>query len=236
MSENLGQRWRDACEQIRGAENRNNRESGSVRLIAVSKKHSLEDIEILYRLGQRDFGENYVQELVSKATGAKERCLTEIRWHLIGHLQSNKVKQLVQWVDCVQTLDSPGIVRQLAKRWKESGRSGRLSVLIEVNLSGEDTKSGIEPALLPDLIREVNDHRESLELSGLMCIPAPGEESARMAFKRLRDLASNTPGLPPRCRLSMGMSSDYDIAIAEGSTEVRIGTAIFGPRPVPAQL
>lgn len=236
MSENLGQRWSDACEQIRGAEKRHGREAGSVRLIAVSKKHSLEAIEELYHLGQRDFGENYVQELVSKAAGAKERGLTEIRWHLIGHLQSNKVKQLVQWVDCVQTIDSPGIVRQLAKRWKESGRTGRLPVLIEVDLSGEETKSGIEPALLQDLVREVNEHADVLELSGLMCIPAHGSESARTAFQRLSELAGITPGLPPRCRLSMGMSSDYDIAIAEGSTEVRIGTAIFGPRPDRAQF
>ena len=235
MSGNLEQRWSDACEQLRRAEKRHGREPGSVRLIAVSKKHSLEDIETLYHLGQRDFGENYVQELVSKASGAKARGLMEIRWHMIGHLQSNKVKQLVQWVDCVQTIDSPGLVQQLAKRWKESGRPGRLPVLVEVNPTGEETKSGIEPALLQDLVREIQEHGDTLELAGLMCIPAQGDEAARTAFKRLRELAAGTPGLPPQCRLSIGMSSDYDIAIAEGSTEVRIGTAIFGPRPAAAQ-
>src|SRR5690606_37677247 len=112
---------------------------------AVAKTYPLEAIEALYRLGQRDFGENYVQELVSKAEAAAQRGLEGIRWHFVGHLQSNKARMLIPHVHAIHSVDSVRLAEELAKRWRSSGREGRLPVFLEVNLSGEETKAGVHP-------------------------------------------------------------------------------------------
>lgn len=204
----------------------------SAVLLAVSKGQDASAIEALYRLGHRDFGENYVQELQAKAAELGSRC-PEIRWHFIGHLQTNKVKALAPIVHAVHTVDSEKLARELARRCAESGRSGRLPVFIEVNIDLEASKAGLLPESVPALAQTVAG-LEELELQGLMCIPAPlegpeDEPRVRAAFQALR-------ALEERCRpwtrgkLSMGMSSDYPLALAEGATHVRVGTALFGPR------
>lgn len=207
-----------------------------VCLLAVSKTQPLEAIEELYRLGHRDFGENYVQELVQKARLASERGMSEIRWHFIGHLQTNKVKQLTPWVHAVHSVDSEKLARELASRWRQSGRSGQLEVFLQINIDGESTKSGVGVGEARNLAGKVAAFEE-LKLQGLMCIPenpvaaAVGGESQPSPFERLRELEL-------RCRpythagLSMGMTQDFEQALREGATHIRVGTAIFGARAV----
>jgi pyridoxal phosphate enzyme (YggS family) len=198
-----------------------------VELIAVSKGQTVDAIAALYELGQRDFGENYVQELVAKAQELSERGLFEIRWHFIGHLQSNKAKLLAPWVCAVHSLDSAGTARELAKRWTALGRGEKLPVFLEVNIDGEASKSGVLPEAAPALAGEIGA-QGGLDLRGLMCVPAAG--GSRAAFARLRELEA-------QCRphthgeLSMGMSGDFEDAILEGASWVRVGTSIFGERP-----
>lgn len=192
-----------------------------VTLVAVSKTHPLEAIEALYRLGQRDFGENYVQELVGKAEAARERGLDGIRWHFIGHLQTNKAKALVPWVDVLHTLDSLRLAQEVASRWSAAGRAGRLPVLIEVNVDGEATKSGVAPGEVSALAVAVGA-LGVLELRGLMGLPRNPEP----AFAQLAALARKL-SLP---WLSMGMSGDFGEAIQAGATHIRVGTALFDQR------
>ncbi|MEO5971011.1 MAG: YggS family pyridoxal phosphate-dependent enzyme [Bdellovibrionia bacterium] len=198
-----------------------------VTLIAVSKRQSVDAIEELYRLGQRDFGENYVQELITKAEELNRRGCHEIRWHFIGHLQTNKVKSLIPWVSCVHTVDSTRIAQELAKKWVIAGREGRLPVFIEVNTDREETKSGVNPDEVLPLCEKIAQY-PVLEVLGLMCIP-PLEGDPTSRFK---DLAALERRLRPYSQgmLSMGMSGDFATAIAEGATHIRVGTALFGPR------
>jgi pyridoxal phosphate enzyme (YggS family) len=199
----------------------------SVTLIAVSKKQSVDAIEALYRLGQRDFGENYVQELIEKAEELERRGCVGVRWHFIGHLQMNKVNALIPYVSFVHALDSEKLARRLAQKWAQFKRVGKLPVFIEVNLDQEATKAGLSPERVVEFVRQVSEMPE-LQLLGLMCIPSP-EGDPRLKFKALRELEVQcrpfTQGL-----LSMGMSADFDIAIQEGATHIRVGTALFGDR------
>jgi pyridoxal phosphate enzyme (YggS family) len=200
--------------------------SQKVTLLAVSKTQSVDAIEQLYRLGHRDFGENYAQELVEKAVELQRRHCTEIRWHFIGHLQTNKVKAIIPWVCAVHTLDTLKLALELAKR----GGPQKLAVFIEVNIDQEASKSGVLPAWVPSFIREVGE-LSALDILGLMCIPAPSvsSETTRSAFMQLRELEKVCK---PQSRgmLSMGMSGDFELAIQEGATHVRVGTALFGER------
>jgi pyridoxal phosphate enzyme (YggS family) len=203
---------------------------GKVTLIAVSKTQPVEAIETLYHLGHRDFGENYVQELVEKAEKLREAGCEGIRWHFIGHLQSNKVKALIPIVHAVHSVDSARLAEELAKRWKQAGREGRLPCFVEVNIDHEASKSGVMPEDAAAVAAQVAALPE-LELEGLMAIPASvgGAADALQAFAALHDLEQ-------RCRphttgkLSMGMSDDYELAITQGATHVRLGTALFGSR------
>jgi pyridoxal phosphate enzyme (YggS family) len=200
-----------------------------VTLIAVSKKQTLDAIEELYALGHRDFGENYAQELVGKAEELDKRGCHAIRWHFIGHLQTNKVKSLIPWVASVHTLNSERLAQELAGRWKVSGRAGKLPVFIEVNLDEEEAKSGVRSNEVADLSTRIAQFPE-LELVGLMCVPPVGCDPT-VRFKALADLEKQ---LRPwsQGRLSMGMSADFALAIAEGATDVRVGTVLFGSRAV----
>jgi pyridoxal phosphate enzyme (YggS family) len=225
----LIERWKLVCHQIDLSARGTGRLPADVQLIAVSKKHPLEAIEELYHAGQRDFGENYVQELISKAQGAQALGLKDIRWHFIGHLQRNKVKPLLPWVYRIHSVDSPALVDQLAKRWNEMGRTTPFPVLIEVNLSGEPSKSGVSPSVLADLAGAVRFRSSELQLKGLMCIPSSERKEAEQAFQQLANLAASIDLAQPE--LSMGMSSDYPEAIRAGATWIRVGTAIFGSRP-----
>jgi PLP dependent protein len=201
---------------------------GSARpatLIAVSKTQPADAIAALHELGHRDFGENYVQELAAKAQELEARGCRGIRWHFIGHLQSNKAKQLVETVAAVHSLESESTARELAKRWRALGRMVALPVFLEVNIDREASKSGVMPEQAPEIARKI-DALEGLELRGLMCVPAPGSQGA---FARLRELELRSRP-STRGDLSMGMSGDFAAAIREGATHVRVGTSLFGAR------
>jgi pyridoxal phosphate enzyme (YggS family) len=191
-----------------------------VTLVAVSKSHPAEAIREAHAAGQRDFGENYVQEWREKAEALAD--LPGIAWHFIGSLQTNKVKYLAGKVALVHTVDREELGREVAKRWERVGARAR--VLVEVNLGGEASKGGCPPAEVPGLVERLRT-LPALEVAGLTCIPPP-EDDPRPHFRALRALRDSL-GL---AELSMGMSGDYPVAIEEGSTLVRVGTAIFGER------
>jgi pyridoxal phosphate enzyme (YggS family) len=207
-------------ERVERATTRAGRRPGSVRVLAVCKKQPIERIREAWEAGQRAFGENHVQELERKLPML---ALQGAEWHLIGHLQSNKARRAAELFQVVETVDSV----RLAGRLNEAAAAGRLPVFIEVKLSAEETKSGCSEQDLPALVEAVKRLPE-LELRGLMTVPPFTEDpdAARPYFSRLRDL-NESLGLP---ELSMGMSHDFETAIAEGATLVRIGTAIFGER------
>jgi pyridoxal phosphate enzyme (YggS family) len=216
---------RQVHERIERACARAGREPSSLRLIAVSKRHTPEAMRAAYGEGQREFGENYVQELVQKVEALRD--LSELRMHLIGRLQRNKVKDVLRVVDRLQSVDSVDSLRlaeSLAERAAAAGRV--LPVLVQVNVAGEAQKAGVAEADLPELIAAISGW-PSLALDGLMVIPPDVEpEQRRPHFRRLRQLAQQH-GLR---ELSMGMSEDLEIAVEEGATQLRIGTAIFGER------
>ena len=198
-----------------------------VRLLAVSKTRSAAAIRTLVALGQRDFGENYVQEALAKQ---RELADLDLEWHLIGPLQSNKCREVALHFDWLESLDRIKLVA-LLDRQRPSTRAP-LNVLIQVNIDDENSKSGCAPSALPALAGAVAA-ASRLALRGLMAIPAPHPDSARRrdAFRRMRALfevlRAEHSGVDT---LSMGMSDDFALAIAEGATEVRIGSALFGPR------
>jgi pyridoxal phosphate enzyme (YggS family) len=217
--EKLTDRLLAVRERIARAAERVRRDPSGILLLAVTKVFPADTLREAYDLGLRDFGENYVQEFEGKAPQLAD--LQEARYHLIGHLQSNKTKKAMELFQVVQTVDSA----KLARRLNESPRP--LDVMLEVKLSHEDAKSGADPGELAELIAAVRACN-NLHLLGLMTMPPWSEdpEAARGIFRSLRELAEQH-GLP---QLSMGMSHDLETAIEEGSTCVRVGTALFGKR------
>jgi len=209
--------------RIGNAAQKARRDPGEITLLAVTKIFPASTIREAYALGLREFGENYVQELESKSPELGH--LPEARFHLIGHLQSNKTKKAAELFRVIQTVDTP----KLARRLDDTGQL--LDVMLEVKLSEEDAKSGADPADLQTLIDAVSDC-PNLQLLGLMTMPpwSADPEHSRPYFRRLRELADKYE----LKHLSMGMSHDLETAIEEGSTCVRIGTALFGKRKKPA--
>jgi hypothetical protein len=205
----------------RAAENAG-RDPASVRLVAVSKTKPESAIREAYAAGQRDFGENYAQELDEKARALAD--LTEIRWHFIGHLQSNKAKLVAPVAHLVHAVDSASLASALAKRAPH-----RLRVLVEVNVAGEAEKHGVAPAEVGPLLEAIEKEPE-LELGGFMTMPPHDLDAAKRAFEDLVKLRDQHGGVSRLPELSMGMSDDLEIAIACGATLVRVGTAIFGAR------
>jgi hypothetical protein len=216
------------------------RPTDSVRLIAVSKTKSAEDIREAYEAGQRDFGENYVKELELKAEELTD--LPELRFHLIGHLQRNKAKVAARLVTTIHTVDSVRLAEELGKRAAEprrvpgssppsSKRGDPISVLVEVNVGGEEQKSGCAPAHLGEVLASI-ESLPALRLSGLMTVPPYTDDAAaaRPFFDTLRHLRDEHGGPSRLPELSMGMSHDVQQAILAGATMVRIGRAIFGAR------
>jgi pyridoxal phosphate enzyme (YggS family) len=200
-------------------------------LLAVSKLQPAEAVAALARAGQRAFGENYVQEAAAKRQALDRQLDARLEWHLIGHLQSNKAALAAEVFDWVHSVDRPSVIAALAKARKPD--RGPLNVLIQVNVEGEPGKAGCTPADLPALAAAIAAE-PSLRLRGLMLIPVPhpDPEDRRPAFARARELfTALAAGHPGMDTLSMGMSDDFAVAIAEGSTLVRIGTALFGARP-----
>jgi pyridoxal phosphate enzyme (YggS family) len=210
-------------ERIARAADRARRDPAGILLLAVTKVFPADIIRQAYELGLREFGENYVQEFEGKAPLVAD--LPGARFHLIGHLQSNKSRKAAELFQVVQTVDSG----KLARRLDECGRP--IDVMLEVKLSPEEAKTGADPAELPELIAAVRAC-PNLCLRGLMTMPpwSDDPEASRLYFRRLRELAQQH-GL---AQLSMGMSHDLETAIEEGSTCVRVGTALFGKRKKPA--
>jgi len=205
-------------ERIGAACSRAGREADTVELVAVSKGQPIEAVLLAFAAGQTAFGENYAQELHEKADA-----LTEADWHFIGALQTNKAKIVVGHAALVHTCDRLALAQELSKR--ASGKNLTQRILLEVNVGREPQKGGALPEDLEGLCAAVRE-LEALRCEGLMCIPPAGEDP-RPHFRSLRELRDRL-GLR---ELSMGMSADFEVAIEEGATIVRVGTAIFGERP-----
>lgn len=226
VAENLSaieQRIAAACARV-------NRERGSVLLLAVSKGMPPESVSAAVDAGQIFFGESKVQEAKAKIP----QCPGRARWHMIGHLQSNKCRDAVQLFEMIQSVDSLALAQELNKWTDKIGKT--IPILLEVNIAGESTKFGLKPEALVEQLEEINS-LPRLELHGLMTIApwTPDPEKVRPVFRRLRELKSECEqklGVPLP-HLSMGMSGDFEVAIEEGATIVRIGTALFGARPRP---
>ena len=222
MPDTLRQNLEIVRDRIARAAAKAGRDPAAITLIAVTKIFPASAIREAYELGLRDFGENYVQEFEGKAPEVAD--LAEARFHLIGHLQSNKARKASELFHTVQTVDSA----KLARRLHDAGKA--LDVMLEVKLSEEENKSGADPAEIPALIEAVRA-RSNLRLLGLMTMPpwSDDPEPSRPYFRRLRELAvqHGVTGL------SMGMSHDLETAIEEGATHVRVGTALFGKRKKP---
>lgn len=203
------------------------RDPDSVRLLAVSKKQPLEKIREAAAAGQRDFGENQVQEGIFKIEETGTEGLT---WHFIGHLQTNKTRAVAEHFDWVHSIDRLKTANRLSRQ--RPADIAPLNVCIQVNIDDEAAKSGVCPDALPELAAAISE-LENLHLRGLMCLPAirTGFDEQRRPFAELRKLAESiTSSGIALDTLSMGMSADYRAAIFEGATMVRIGTAVFGPR------
>lgn len=212
--------------RIAGAAARGGRAPGQVRLIAVTKTFGAGHVEAAIAAGLADIGENRVQEARNKKPYVAGRAT----WHLIGHLQSNKAREAARLFDVVQTVDSPSLAEKLARAAREEGKT--LGVLLQVNVGGEEQKSGIDPGDVEGLAAAVAA-LPGLTLSGLMTVPplAP-PETVRPLFRELRLLRDRLCEIHPAClELSMGMSDDFEVAVEEGSTMVRLGRALFGERP-----
>jgi len=199
----------------------------SVTLIAVSKGHPPEAVENAASLGLTVFGESKIQEAKAKIP----LCPGKLRWQMIGHLQSNKCRDAVELFEMIQSVDSLRLAQEIHKRAEEASKT--LRVLLEVNVAGESSKFGYKPAQLLAELKELNSLRR-IEIHGLMTIAPYSEdpEKARPHFKRLRELKRECEILlgAPLPHLSMGMSGDFDVAIEEGATIIRVGTALFGER------
>lgn len=216
-------------ERIAVAAVKSGRSAGDVRLVAVTKTHPPSIISEAYAHGLRDFGENRVQELIVKHYELPE----DIRWHLIGHLQSNKAKYIAQFVGLVHSIDSLETAKELLKRATLHSRTAE--ILLEVNVGAEASKDGVSVDGAKQLLDSIREEAPEIIIRGLMTVAPFDErpERIRPVFAKLRtlrdELSSAHPDLP-LTELSMGMSNDYEIAIEEGATIVRVGSALFGER------
>lgn len=230
----LGAKWQAVLEKATGAARRVGRDPAEVTVVAVSKTHPVDVVAAAIRAGMRDLGENYVQEFVGKREQlASEAEAAGVRWHFIGHLQRNKVKQVAGACALIHSVDSRALALEIDRQ--AARRGVRQPVLVEVNAGGEETKFGVAREDVVELARELAGF-EHLELQGLMTVEpmAADPEACRPVFRAMTGLAREglEAGLPPETmrHLSMGMTQDYGVAIEEGATLVRVGTAIFGPR------
>ena len=207
-----------ACERVQ-------RDPASVQLLAVSKTHPSQSLREMYQAGQRSFGENYLQEALTKIDELQD---LEIEWHFIGHVQRNKNKHLAEKFDWVHGVDRLIIAERLSSQRMDSRKP--LNICIQVNIDGQDSKDGCQPDEVAELVKQISQ-LPNIRLRGLMVIPAP-ENS--VAFADAKTLFEQVKSLHARPQdwdtLSMGMSGDLDAAIAAGSTMVRVGTALFGAR------
>lgn len=227
----LRARFEEVRKRIQASAGKANRSTDDITLIAVSKTHPAQVLRNAIEIGATDLGENRVQEAEPKILSLGREAA---RWHLIGHLQANKARRAVKLFDIIHSVDSVELVTRLDRLCVEEERS-TLPVLIQVDLAGEETKSGVTEAELQTLVTAVRDS-EPLKLQGLMVLPPFFDEAEKVRpyFRRLRELRDNLESQNAfaggRGELSMGMTHDFEIAIEEGATMLRIGTAIFGQR------
>lgn len=227
----LSERLEDVRRRITTAAHRSGRRPEEIMLIAISKTHPPEILKSALEIGITDLGENRIQEAEEKIVTLGRKAA---RWHLVGHLQANKARRAVTLFDYLHSLDSAELARRLDRLCVKEGRE-KFPVLIQIKLGGEENKTGIDPRGLPELLEEINTCQR-LELIGLMTLPPYFEKAdgARPFFKTLRELRDDLRAKgafgDSIGELSMGMTHDFEIAIEEGATMVRIGTAIFGER------
>jgi pyridoxal phosphate enzyme (YggS family) len=226
----LRERFADVRKRIEAAARACGRPSEEITLIAITKTHPAEKLKTALELGARDFGENRVQEAEGKITELGR----DARWHLVGHLQTNKARRAVNLFDVIHSLDSAGLAERLERLCAEESRQS-LEVLVQIDLGGEVTKSGIETTELPTLLSTLKQCSH-LHLIGLMTLPPYFEnpDCSRPFFKTLRELRDELHAQghfgSVSGELSMGMSHDFEVAIEEGATMIRVGTALFGER------
>lgn len=233
MTDSIAENLADIRRRIDAAAERSGRLPSSIRLIAVSKTFSADHVRAAMAAGQVDFGENKVQEGLGKAAEVQNG---PVRWHLIGHLQSNKAKKAAAAFAAIHSIDSVDLVRKIDAAAAEAGTAPEL--LIQADLAGEATKFGANPSEIAAIVESALECRAA-RLRGLMLVPpwSDNPEDVRPWFRQLRELRDRlvAGGAPAEslAELSMGMSHDFEAAIEEGSTMVRVGTAIFGKRPKP---
>jgi len=223
LAENL-----DSIQQrIRAASERAGRDVASVTLLAVTKGQPPDAVNEAGKLGIASFGENKIQEAKAKIP----LCSGKLRWHFIGHLQTNKCREAVELFGMIQSVDSLHVAQEISKRADQAGKT--MPILLEVNLAGEASKFGYRPDKLETELNQINA-LPRLEIHGLMTVPpwTANAENVRPVFRQLRELKERCEQAlgAPLPHLSMGMSGDFEVAIEEGATFVRIGTALFGPR------
>ena len=221
-------RYEIVLDNIKKACERSGRNPEDITLISVTKTHGAELINEAIDAGAKDIGENKAQELCNKYDDVKP-----VRWHFIGHLQTNKVKTIVDKVVMIHSVDSGKLASEIDKRAKSSGVV--MDILVEINIGMEDSKSGATEEEARDLIKKIRDEYQNLRVRGLMCVPpiTDNPENSRRYFRKLKDIFESIKELSEDENfdtLSMGMSGDYEVAIEEGATVVRVGTAIFGAR------
>jgi len=232
----IPQRLQALRDRIAAAARRVGRSADEITLVGVSKRKSADQVVAAVRAGLRDVGENYVQEAIAKISTVEAELARSgdapPRWHFIGQLQRNKARDVVRAFDTVASVDRARLGDALEQR--AAGESRELDILLQVDLSGEDTKGGSAPGELAALL-EASQRWSHLRVTGLMAIPAAAAdpEQMRPAFARLRELREglrSCPGGEALSELSIGMSGDFEVAIEEGATMIRVGTALFGPR------
>ncbi len=225
--DNIRKNYLDLKSKIKAVCQRCGRDENEIKIVAVSKTFPAEYILELYNAGHKDFGENRVQELIKKKDEVRN---TPLNWHLVGHLQTNKVKYISNFVHLIHSVDSFKLAEEIDKHAKKNDRI--IDVLVQVNTSDELQKSGIEPDKTPRLCREISS-LENIRLCGLMTLAmlTDNVKIIRENFKTLKNLYNELKDIHPDFKyISMGMTSDYEIAIEEGSNMLRIGSAIFGAR------
>jgi pyridoxal phosphate enzyme (YggS family) len=222
----------DVRQRIEVACDRAGRDLASLTLVAVTKGQPPEVVRAAADLGLRVFGENRVQEARAKISLSSGR----LRWHMIGHLQSNKCRDAVHFFEMIESVDSLALAKEINKCCEKSAKS--MPVLLEVNVAGEASKFGYQPEQLLTDLMAINDLKK-VEIQGLMTVApyAQDPEKVRPIFRQLRELKEKCDEIlgAPLQHLSMGMSGDFEVAIEEGATIIRVGTALFGPRPKPVE-
>lgn len=228
----IGENYLEIVERKNRATVRSGRNPEDVLLLAVTKLHTVEEINQAISAGATDAGENRVQELLEKY----DRTAEPVRWHLIGHLQTNKVKNIIDKVVLIHSVDSLKLAKEISKRAIAADKV--MDILIEINIGMEESKSGVPAEDVESLIKEIAAECEGVRIRGVMCVPPIGEtpEDSRPYFKKTKAIFDNLKTLDlPQERflpdtLSMGMSGDFEVAVEEGATIVRVGSSIFGKR------